>query len=146
LILTSIWYLAPTGGIRQNLFEIHYCEKLHAPPAWRARARTSREGRRDKSTVNNSRSKLKIRLTWDLENLLLFPSMGRGTCESKYRRRKNVNNKNSNCPKVPDLLGYPRGKDIGSTSLQEYPDNLKTITKALVQLVLKTLEQFIRLS
>jgi hypothetical protein len=35
-----------------------------------------------------------------------------------------------------------RREDIGST----YPDNLKTMTKALVQLVLKTLVQFIRLS
>jgi hypothetical protein len=39
-----------------------------------------------------------------------------------------------------------RGEDIGSTSLRKYPNNLKTITKALVQLVLETLVQFNRLS
>jgi hypothetical protein len=42
--------------------------------------------------VNNSGSKLKIRLTGPLGNLLLFPSMGRETCESTYPRRKVVNN------------------------------------------------------
>jgi hypothetical protein len=41
------------------------------------------------------------------------------------------------------LFGHPRREDIGSTSLRKYPDNLKTITKALVQLALKTLVQFI---
>ena len=69
-----------------------------------ARARASREGRRDESTVNNSGSKLKIRLTGALGNLLLFPSMGRGTRESKYRRRKVVYN---NCTKSPTLVAYP---------------------------------------
>ena len=39
-----------------------------------------------------------------------------------------------------------RREDIGSTPLRKYPDNLKTITKALVQLVLKTLVQVIRVS
>jgi hypothetical protein len=39
-----------------------------------------------------------------------------------------------------------RGDDIGSMSLRRYPDDLKTVTKALVRLVLKTLVQFIRLS
>ena len=74
-----------TGGIRQNLFEIYYFEKLHAPRARGAcaYARASREGRRDESTVNNSSSKLKNRLTGRLGNLLLFPSMGRGNRESK---------------------------------------------------------------
>jgi hypothetical protein len=45
-------------------------EKLHAPRARgaRARARAAREGRRDESTVNNSGSKLKIRLTGGLGN------------------------------------------------------------------------------
>ena len=44
-----------TGGIRQNLFEIYYFDKLHAPRARgaRVRARAAREGRRDESTVNN---------------------------------------------------------------------------------------------
>jgi hypothetical protein len=37
--------------------------------------------------VNHSGSKLTIRKTGALGNLLLLPSMGRGTCESKYRRR-----------------------------------------------------------
>jgi hypothetical protein len=64
-----------TWGIRQNLFEIYYFEKLHALRARgaRARARAARDGRRDESTVNNSGSKLKIRLTGALGNLLLFP-------------------------------------------------------------------------
>ena len=37
----------PTGGVRQNLFEIYYFEKLHAPRARgaRARARAAREVR-----------------------------------------------------------------------------------------------------
>jgi hypothetical protein len=56
------------------------------------------------STVNNFGSKLTIRLTGDLGNLLLFPSMGRGTCESKYPRRKVVN---KNCTKSRDLVAYP---------------------------------------
>ena len=79
-----------TGGIRQNLFEIYYFEKLHAPRARgaRARARAARDGRRDESTVNNSGSKLKIWLTGALGNLLLFPclfpSMGPETSESTY--------------------------------------------------------------
>jgi hypothetical protein len=78
-------------------FEIFF-EKLHAPHARgaRARARASREGRRDESTVNNEGSTLKIRLTGALGNLLLFLSMGRGTRESKYPRRKVVYN---NAPK-----------------------------------------------
>jgi hypothetical protein len=54
----------PTGGIRQNLFEIYYFEKLHAPRARGARARSRLARRsvaaaRDESTVNNSGSKLK---------------------------------------------------------------------------------------
>ena len=59
-----------TGGIRQNLFENYYFEQLHAPRARgaRARARAAREGRRDESTVHNSGSKLKIRLTGGLGN------------------------------------------------------------------------------
>ena len=63
------------GGIRQNLFEIIIFEKLHAPLARgaRARARAARDGRRDESTVSNSGSKFKIRLTGALGNLLLFP-------------------------------------------------------------------------
>jgi hypothetical protein len=56
----------PRGGRRQNLFENYYFEKLHAPRARGARA--AREGRRDESTVNNSGSKLKIRLTGELGN------------------------------------------------------------------------------
>jgi hypothetical protein len=64
-----------TGGIRKNLFEIYYFEKLHAPRARgaRARARASREGRRDESTMNNSCSKLKFWKTGALGNRLLFP-------------------------------------------------------------------------
>ena len=56
--------------MRQNLFENYYFEKLHAPRARgaRARARAAREGRRDQSSVNNSGSKLKIRLTGGLGN------------------------------------------------------------------------------
>jgi hypothetical protein len=40
--------------------------------------------------VNNLVSKHKIWLVGPLGNLLLFPSMGRGTCESKYPGRKVV--------------------------------------------------------
>ena len=60
-----------TGGIRQNLFEIYYFEKITC----NARALASRaiEGRRDESTVNNLGFKLKIQLTGALGNLLLFP-------------------------------------------------------------------------
>ena len=59
-----------TGGIRQNLFENYYFEKLQAPRARgaRARARAARKGRWDESNVNNSGSKLKIRLTGELGN------------------------------------------------------------------------------
>jgi hypothetical protein len=52
-----------TAGIRQNLFEIYYFEKLHSPRTCGAfaRARAAREsnfeGRRDESTVDNSVSK-----------------------------------------------------------------------------------------
>jgi hypothetical protein len=79
-----------TGGIRQNLFEIYYFEKLHAPRVRgaRARLRAAREARWDESTVNNSGSKAKTRLVGALGHLLLFPSMGRETSESKYPRRK----------------------------------------------------------
>ena len=95
-----------TGGIRKNLLEIYYFEKLHAPRTRgaRARARASREGRRDESTVNNSSSKLQIWLTGRLGNPLLFPSMGRATRESNYPRRKLVYN---NCTKSLHLLGNP---------------------------------------
>ena len=72
--------------------------RARAPPA---RARAAREGRRDESTVNNSGSKLKIRHTSALGNLLLFPSMGRGTCELTYPWRKV---ENINDGKVPDPL------------------------------------------
>ena len=77
------------GGYVRILFEIYYFEKLHAPRSRGAcvHARASREGRRDESTVNNSSSKLKNRLTGRMGNLLLFPSMGRGNCESKYLGR-----------------------------------------------------------
>ena len=51
-------------------------------------ARAARDGWRDESTVNNSGSKLKIRLVGPLGNLLLFPSMGRVSCDLKYPRRK----------------------------------------------------------
>jgi hypothetical protein len=44
------------------------------------------------------------------------------------------------------MLHTYRREDIGSTSLRKYLDDLKTITKAVVQLVLKTLVQFIRVS
>jgi hypothetical protein len=82
-----------TGGIRQNLFKIYYFEKLHAPRARgaRARARAAREGRRGESTVNNSGAKLKFYEIHPVGNLLLFPSMGRETCESTYARRKAEN-------------------------------------------------------
>jgi hypothetical protein len=93
----------------------------------RARARASRKGRWDESTVNNSGSKLKIRLTGPLGNLLLFRSMGRGTRESKYRRRKVVN---INCTKTPDLVAYPpcshveqfllRAAEIGAKSWRHF--------------------------
>ena len=70
-------------------------EKLHPPRARgvRARARAACESRRDESTVNNSGSsrtpsKIKFSHTHPVGNLLLFPSMGRGTCESTYARRK----------------------------------------------------------
>ena len=79
---------------------------MHRARGARACARAAREARRDESTVNNSgskNSKSKIRLVGALGNLLLFPLMGRGTCESKYRRRKVVYN---NCTKVPDLVAY----------------------------------------
>jgi hypothetical protein len=56
--------------------------------ARRARARAARDGWLDVSTVNNSGSKLKIRLVGPLGNLLLFTSMGRVSCESKYPRKK----------------------------------------------------------
>ena len=46
----------------------NYMHRARGAPA---RARAAREGRRDESTVNNSGSKLKIRLTEDLGNLLL---------------------------------------------------------------------------
>jgi hypothetical protein len=52
-----------TGGIRQILFE----KVLF----W---ARATREGRRDESIVNNSGSKLKIRLTGPLGNRMARPS------------------------------------------------------------------------
>ena len=61
---------------------------MHRARGARARARASREGRRDASTVSNSGSKSKFQLVGPLGNLLLFRSMGRGTRESKYRRRK----------------------------------------------------------
>ena len=79
-----------TEGIRQNLFELYYFEKLHATRARGARARTrrARESRWGEPIVDNSAPKLKIRLTGALGNLLLFPQMGRGTCESKYPWRK----------------------------------------------------------
>ena len=66
---------AHTGGIRHNLFENYYFEKLHAPRARgaRARARAAREGRRDESTVNNSGAKLKFYEIHPVGNLLLFP-------------------------------------------------------------------------
>jgi hypothetical protein len=41
---------------------------LHRARAVLARVRAAREGRRDASTVNNSGSKLKIRLTGELGN------------------------------------------------------------------------------
>ena len=68
---------------------------MHRAPAARARAHAprAREGRRGEPTaVNNSCSKLKFRLTGALGNLLLFRSMGRGTRESTYARRKVENN------------------------------------------------------
>ena len=73
--LARLWFHADTGGIRQNLFEIYYFEKLHAPRARgaRARARAAREGRRDESTVNNSGAKLKFYEIHPVGNLLLFP-------------------------------------------------------------------------
>jgi hypothetical protein len=77
---------------------------MHRSRGVRVRARAEREGRRDASTVDNSGSKLKIWHTGPLGNLLLFPSMGRGTSESKYRWRKVVYN---NCTKSPTLVAYP---------------------------------------
>jgi hypothetical protein len=77
---------------------------MHRARGARVRARAAREGRRDESTGAHSGAKLKIRQTGALGNLLLFPSMGRGTRESKYRRRKVVYN---NCPKSLDLVSYP---------------------------------------
>jgi hypothetical protein len=62
-----------TGGIRQNLLDIIIFENLHAPRARgaRARARAARDGRRAESTVSNSGSKLKIRLTGPGESSLV---------------------------------------------------------------------------
>ena len=51
-----------------------------------ANTHRAREGRRDESTVNNTGSKLKFLQAGALGNFLLFPSMDRGTRESKYRR------------------------------------------------------------
>ena len=77
---------------------------MHRARGAPARARASREGRRDESTVNNSGSKLKIYEIHPVGNHLLFRSMRRATCESKYARRKVENN---NDPKSPDLVAYP---------------------------------------
>ena len=77
---------------------------MHRARGARARARAAREGRRDESTVNNSGSKLKIRLTGGLgnrETRLSSLFLGPG---DNFRRRK-VEKKND--PKVPDLVGYP---------------------------------------
>jgi hypothetical protein len=46
---------------------------MHRARAALACARAARDGRRDGSTVSNSGSKFKIRLTGRLGNLLLFP-------------------------------------------------------------------------
>jgi hypothetical protein len=65
---------------------------MHRARAAHVRARVSREGRWDEATTNNLDSKLKIRLTGRMGNLLLFPSMGHGPRESKYPWRKVVYN------------------------------------------------------
>ena len=64
--------------------------KLHAPRAWRARARKchSREGRSGESTVENSGSKLKFYKIHHVGNHLLFRSRGRVVRELIYPRRK----------------------------------------------------------
>ena len=78
--------------MRQNLlFSKKITCTARAPPA---RARAAREGRRDESTVNNSGSKLKIRHTSTSGNLLLFPMMGRASCELTYYARRKVENNN----------------------------------------------------
>jgi hypothetical protein len=60
-IFSFSYFLGPlhrthTGGIRQNLFEIYYFEKLHAPRARgaRVRARGARDGRRDEVSAEKS--------------------------------------------------------------------------------------------
>ena len=90
----------------------YFEKKLHAPRAIAppARARTAREGQRDESTVNNSGSKLKIRHTSALGNLLLFPSMGRASCESTYARRKVENNNETKFTVFKNKLYAPRAR------------------------------------
>jgi hypothetical protein len=70
-------YSTSTGGIqlyaRIYLKFIILKNYMHRARAALARARAARDGRRDESTVNNSVSKLKIRLTGALGKLLLFP-------------------------------------------------------------------------
>jgi hypothetical protein len=62
------------GGYAKIYFKFTILKNyMHRARAARARARASREGRRDESTVHNPGSKLKIRLTGALRNLLLFP-------------------------------------------------------------------------
>jgi hypothetical protein len=71
---TSSYYsvVCIQGRYARTYLQIIILKNLHAPRARgaRARARAAREGRRDESTVNNSGSKLKIRLTGELENLM----------------------------------------------------------------------------
>ena len=69
---------------------------MHHARAHHARALAAHEYRRDVSIVNNSGSKLKIRHTSALGNLVLFSSAGRASGESTYARRKIENNNDTN--------------------------------------------------
>ena len=73
-----------------------------------------------------------------------FRAIWLGTTKPKLQNRYGA--ADQNIQTFISNLGYLHREDIGSTSLRKYPDNLKTITKALVQRVLKTLVQVIRLS
>jgi hypothetical protein len=94
----------------------------------RVRARASREGLWDESTVNNSGSKLKIQLTGPLEGIFccFVRSMGRGTHESKYRRRKVVNN---NCTKTRHLVAYRPCSHAGCILVSTHSDEKVVIAE-----------------
>jgi hypothetical protein len=87
---TSSYYsvVCIQGGYTRTYLKIIILKNLHVPRARgaRAHARAAREGRRDESTVNKSGSKLKIRLTSELGNLMARfsgPFLGSGDNFSK---------------------------------------------------------------